>query len=134
MLDSSPLFWSQSISGTIFPTHIHRSIWSDIPYPHSSIYLERYSLPTFIDLSGTIFPIHIHRSIWNDIPYPHSSITLLIVCFFSKGCDVTSVSKSDMISDHFSVVVDSKIPTGHSRTVTSNYHLPKVTGDNHCSL
>ena len=35
---------------------------------------------------------------------------------FSKECDVLSVSISDMISDHFSVVADLRIPTNHSCT------------------
>ena len=36
---------------------------------------------------------------------------------FSHRCDVLSVSPSDAISDHFSVVADLKIPTDHSHTV-----------------
>ena len=41
----------------------------------------------------------------------------LHVMIFSKGCDVLSVSPSDAISDHFSVIADLKIPTDHSHTV-----------------
>ena len=50
------------------------------------------------------FPTHIHG---------HS----LDVMIFSNRCDVLSVSPSDDISDHFSVVADLKIPTDHSHTV-----------------
>ena len=50
------------------------------------------------------FPTHIHG---------HS----LDVMIFSNRCDVSSVSPSDAISDHFSVVADLKIPTDHSHTV-----------------
>ena len=36
---------------------------------------------------------------------------------FSKGCDVLSVSPSDVISDPFSVIADLKIRTDHTHTV-----------------
>ena len=50
------------------------------------------------------FPTHIHG---------HT----LDVMIFSNRCDVLSVSPSDAISDHFSLVADLKIPTNHSHTV-----------------
>ena len=50
------------------------------------------------------FPTHIHGH----------SLDLMI---FSKGFDVLSVSVSDKISDHFSVVADLNIPRINSRTV-----------------
>ena len=50
------------------------------------------------------FPTHIHG---------HSLD--LIIC--SPGCNVLSVSASDLISDHFSVVANLQIPSIHSRTI-----------------
>ena len=60
------------------------------------------------------FPTHIHgRS--------------LDVMILSRGCDVLSVSPSDAISDHFSVIADLKIPIDHSHTVpqTITYRNPE---------
>ena len=57
------------------------------------------------------FPTHVHG---------HS----LDVMIFSKGCDVLSVSLSDAISDHFSVIADLKIPTDHQSHCTANHHIP----------
>ena len=42
---------------------------------------------------------------------------LLIQHDFSKGCDILSVSTSDIISDHFSIVANFKLPTNHSHTI-----------------
>ena len=52
----------------------------------------------------------------------------LDVMIFSHSCDALSVSPSDAISDHFSVVDDLKIPTDHSHTVpqTITYHKLKA--------
>ena len=61
--------------------------------------LESFNLDQYVN-----FPTHIRGH----------SLDLMI---FSKGCDVLSVSTSDMISDHFSVIADLNIPTDHSRTV-----------------
>ena len=55
------------------------------------------------------FPTHIHG---------HS----LDIMIFSKGCDILSVSPSEAISDHFSVIADLKIPTDHSRIVPQTSH------------
>ena len=54
------------------------------------------------------FPTYIHS---------HS----LDVMIFSKGCDVLSVSPSDAISDHFSVIVDLKIPTDRKPSHTVSW-------------
>ena len=56
------------------------------------------------------FPTHIHG---------HSLD--LMICF--PGCNVLSVSASDLISDHVSVVADLQIPSNHSRIIlqTSKY-------------
>ena len=47
---------------------------------------------------------------------------------FSNRCDVLSVSPSNAIFDHFSVIADLKIPTDHSHTVpqTITYHKLKA--------
>ena len=63
------------------------------------------------------FPTHIHG---------HS----LDVMIFSKGCDVLSVSPSDAISDHFSVIADLKIPTDHSHTVSQTITYRKLKAIN----
>ena len=51
-----------------------------------------------------MFHIHIHGH----------SLDLMI---FSKGCDVFSVSTSELISDHFYVIANFNTLTDHSRTV-----------------
>ena len=69
-----------------------------------------------IDLNQHVnFPTHIHG---------HS----LDVMIFCNRCDVLSVSPSDAISDHFSVIADLKIPTDHSHTEpqTITYHKLKA--------
>ena len=48
----------------------------------------------------------------------------------SKGCDVLSVSPSDAISDHFSVIADLKIPTDHSHTVPQTITYRKLKAIN----
>ena len=68
------------------------------------------------DLNQAVnFPAHIHG---------HS----LDLVNFSYGCDVLSVSTSDVISDYFSVIADLKIPTDHSHTVpqTTTYRQLKA--------
>ena len=49
---------------------------------------------------------------------------------FSNRCDVLSVSPSDAISDHFSVVADLKIPTDHSHTVPQTITYRKLKAIN----
>lgn len=61
--------------------------------------LESFDLDQRVD-----FPTHI---------YGHS----LDLMIFSKGLDVLSVSASDKISDHFSVLADLNIPSKNSRSV-----------------
>ena len=63
------------------------------------------------------FPTHIHG---------HS----LDVMIFSKGCDVLSITPSDAISDHFSVIADLKIPTDHSHTTPQTITYRKLKAIN----
>ena len=63
------------------------------------------------------FPTHIHG---------HS----LDVMIFCNRCDVLSVSPSDAISDHFSVIADLKIPTDHSHTVPQTITYRKLKAIN----
>ena len=53
-------------------------------------------------------------------------VVILFILIFSKGCDVLSISTSDMISDHFSVIADFNIPTDHIRNCAASYHILKV--------
>ena len=72
--------------------------------------LDSFDLHQYVD-----FPTHIHS-------YPLH----LMIC--SSGCNVLSVSTSDLISDHFSVVAACKFhPTDHP----TNYQVPKVTMNQH---
>ena len=76
------------------------------------------SSPESFDLHQHItFPAYIHGH----------SLALMI---FSKGCDVLSVSPSDAISDHFSVIADLKIPTDHSHTVPQTITYRKLKAIN----
>ena len=61
--------------------------------------LESFDLYQYVD-----FPTHIHC---------HSLD--LMIC--SSGCNVISVSISDFVSDHVSVVADLQIPSNHNRTI-----------------
>ena len=63
-----------------------------------SVILESFDLHQYVD-----FPTHIHD---------HS----LDLISFSSGCNVISVSTSDLILDHFSVVTDLQIPSNCNRT------------------
>ena len=49
---------------------------------------------------------------------------------FFKGCDVLSVSPSDAISNHFSVIADLKIPTDHIRTIPQTITYLKLKASN----
>ena len=72
----------------------------------------------FFDLNQHVnFPTHIHG---------HS----LDVMIFSNRCNVLSVSPSDAISDHFSVVADLKISTDHSHTVPQTITYSKLKAIN----
>ena len=48
----------------------------------------------------------------------------------SPGCNVLSVSASDLISDHFSVVANLQIPSTHSRTITQTIKYRKLQSIN----
>ena len=65
-------------------------------------------------------------SIFLPIIHGHS----LDVMIFSNRCDVLSVSPSDAISDHFSVVADLKILTDHSHTVPQTITYRKLKAIN----
>ena len=60
----------------------------------------------------------------------HSHDHSLDVMSFSNRCNVVSVSPSDAISDHFSVVADLKIPTDHSHTVPQTITYRKLKAIN----
>ena len=81
-----------------FNLHLESSS-SDVRQLSSPVILESFDLHQRVN-----FATNIHG---------HS----LDVMIFSKGCDVLSVSPSDVISDHFSVIADLKIPTYNSHTV-----------------
>ena len=85
-----------------FSLHVH-SLSSDAR--QLTGILKSFDLQQYVE-----FPPHI---------YGHSHD--LTIC--SAGCNVLSVSTSDLISDHFSVIADLRIPSNHSRTVpqTINY-------------
>ena len=48
----------------------------------------------------------------------------------SLGCNVLSVSASDLISDHFSVVANLQIPSNHSRTIPQTIKYRKLQSIN----
>ena len=54
----------------------------------------------------------------------------LDVMILSKGFDILSVSPSDAISDHFSVIADLKIPTDHSHTAPQTITYRKLKSIN----
>ena len=60
--------------------------------------------------------------------YIHGHSLDLMTCF--SGCIVLSVSISDLISDHFSVVADLLIPSNHSRTVPQTIKYRKLQSIN----
>ena len=74
--------------------------------------LDSFDLHQYVD-----FPTHIHG---------HSLD--LMVC--SPGCNFLSVSASDMISDHFSVVANLQIPCNHSRTIPKTIKYRKLQSIN----
>ena len=81
-----------------FNLHLESSS-SDVDVRQLAGILESFDLNHHVN-----FPTHNHG---------HS----LDVMIFSNRCGVLSVSPSDAISDHFSVIADFKIPTDHSHTV-----------------
>ena len=52
----------------------------------------------------------------------------LMIC--SLGCTVLSVSASDLISDHFSVVANLQIPSNHSRAIPQTIKYRKLQSIN----
>ena len=62
------------------------------------------------------------------LPHIHGHSLDLMIC--SSGCNVLSVSTSDLISDHFSVVADLQIPSNHSRTVPQTIKYRKLQSIN----
>ena len=77
-------------------------------------------------LSGILDSFGLHRYV--DFPtHIHGHSLDLMIC--SPGCNVLSVSASDLISDHFSVVANLQIPSIHSRTIpqtTKNRKLQSI--------
>ena len=78
-------------------------------------YLLFWTLSTSINT--LIFPISIHG---------HS--LGLMIC--SSGCNVLSVSASDLISGHFSVVANLQIPSNHSQTIQKTIKYRKLQSIN----
>ena len=74
--------------------------------------LDSFDLHQYVD-----FPIHIHGH----------SLDLMICC---PGCNVPSVSASDLFSDHFSVVANLQIPSIHSRTIPQTIKYRKLQSIN----
>ena len=65
-------------------------------------------------LSGILESLDLHESI--DFPaHIHGHSLDLMIC--SAGCNVLSVSASDLISDHCSVVANLQSPSNHSWTI-----------------
>ena len=78
-------------------------------------------------LSGILESFDLHKYI--DFPTPILSHFLdLMIC--SPGCNVLSVSTSNLISDHFSVVADLQIPSNHSRTIPQTINYRKLQSIN----
>ena len=79
-------------------------------------------------LSGILESFDLHQSV--DFPIHIQGLSLhLMIC--STGCNVLSVSTSDLISDHFSVVADLQIPSnqgtvGLSHKLSSNEEFQSI--------
>ena len=110
-------FWHSSGSLAISqPPGLFHNTWWLIPVIDSSSSNARqisgiwksFSLHLYVD-----FPNHIHGHSLN-----------LMIC--STGCDVLSVSTSDLISDHFSLAADLQIPSNHSRTFPQTIKYRKL--------
>ena len=74
--------------------------------------LDSFDLHQYVD-----FPTHIHGH----------SLDLMI---YSPGCNVLSVSASDLISDHISLVANLQIPSNHSRTIPQTIKYRKLQSIN----
>ena len=61
---------------------------------------------------------------------PTLTVILLTLMICSSGCNVLSVSASDLISDHFSVVANLQILSNHSRTIPQTIKYRKLQSIN----
>ena len=78
-------------------------------------------------LSGILDSFDLHQYV--DFPTRiHGHSLELMIC--SPGCNVLSVSASDLISDHFSVVANLQIPSIHSRTIPQTIKYRKLQSVN----
>ena len=78
-------------------------------------------------LSGILDSFDLHQYV--DFPTHNRGHSLdLIIC--SPGCNVLSVSTSDLISDHFSVVDDLQISSSHNRTIPQTIKYRKLQSIN----
>ena len=78
-------------------------------------------------LSGILDSFDFYQNV--DFPtHIHSHSLDLMIC--SRGCNVLSVSASDLISDHFSVVSNLQIPSNHSRTIPQTIKYRKLQSIN----
>ena len=74
-------------------------------------------------ISGTLDSFDLHQYV--DFPtHIHDHSLDLMIC--SPGCNVLSVSASDLISDHVSVVAKLQIPSIHSRTMPQTIKYQKL--------
>ena len=78
-------------------------------------------------LSGILDSFDLHQHV--DFPtHIHGHSLDLMIC--SPGCNVLSVSASDLISDHVSVVANLQIPSNHSRTIPQTIKYRKLQSIN----
>ena len=78
-------------------------------------------------LSGILDSFHLNQYI-NFPTHIHGHSLDLMIC--SLGCNVLSVSASDLISDHFSVVANLQIPSIHSLTIPQTIKYRKLQSIN----
>ena len=78
-------------------------------------------------LSGILDSFDLHQYV--DFPTNiHGHSLDLMIC--SPRCNVLSVSASDLISDHFSVVANLQIPSNHGRTIPQTIKYRKLQSIN----
>ena len=78
-------------------------------------------------LSGILDSFDFHQYV--DFPtHSHGYSLDLMIC--SLVCNLLSVSASDLISDHFSVVANLQIPSNHSRTIPQTIKYRKLQSIN----
>ena len=78
-------------------------------------------------LSGILDPFDFHQYVDFSI-HIHGHSLGLMIC--SPGCNVLSVSASDLISDHFSVAANLQIPSNHSQTIPQTIKYRKLQSIN----